>query len=109
MIEAILDGREIGGRAALHDALARSLALPGYYGRNLDALYDCLTEPGEEIRLCLRCPEALEEHLGRYYGVLLAVLDRAAAEGGRFRFRVEDSSGEQVHGEEGARPAGVDE
>jgi len=28
---------------ALHDYLASMLGLPEYYGRNLDALYDCLT------------------------------------------------------------------
>ncbi|WP_296883593.1 barstar family protein [uncultured Methanobrevibacter sp.] len=27
-----------------HDYLADALNLPDYYGKNLDALYDCLTE-----------------------------------------------------------------
>ena len=31
-------------KEALHDVLARELELPEWYGRNLDALYDCLTE-----------------------------------------------------------------
>ena len=30
--------------AAAHDELATTLALPDYYGRNLDALNDCLSE-----------------------------------------------------------------
>ena len=34
-----------------HEALARGLAFPAYYGRNLDALYDCLTELTGEITL----------------------------------------------------------
>ena len=31
-------------KAELHDLLKERLALPGYYGRNLDALFDCLTD-----------------------------------------------------------------
>lgn len=30
--------------ASFHDAIAAALGFPGYYGRNLDALYDCLTD-----------------------------------------------------------------
>ncbi|GAA5151263.1 hypothetical protein GCM10023340_29850 [Nocardioides marinquilinus] len=32
----------VTGPAALHDVLARELGLPDWYGRNLDALADCL-------------------------------------------------------------------
>ena len=44
-----LDGNLIkeGG----HDYLAEALNLPDYYGKNLDALYDCLTEISCEIEL----------------------------------------------------------
>lgn len=31
-------------KEALHDVLARELELPEWYGRNLDALHDCLME-----------------------------------------------------------------
>ena len=34
-----------------HDYLIEALALPDYYGKNLDALYDCLTEMECEIEL----------------------------------------------------------
>lgn len=34
-----------------HDYLADALCLPEYYGKNLDALYDCLTEICCEIVL----------------------------------------------------------
>ena len=34
-----------------HDYLMRALNLPDYYGRNLDALYDCLTEIECDIEL----------------------------------------------------------
>ena len=34
-----------------HDYLRKALGLPDYYGKNLDALYDCLTEIECEIDL----------------------------------------------------------
>jgi RNAse (barnase) inhibitor barstar len=34
-----------------HDYLMETLRLPKYYGKNLDALYDCLCEMDEEIEL----------------------------------------------------------
>ena len=34
----------VAGEDALYDALMGPLHLPGYFGRNLDALYDCLRD-----------------------------------------------------------------
>jgi RNAse (barnase) inhibitor barstar len=45
----ILDGKLI--KKDGHDYLMQALDLPDYYGRNLDALYDCLTEMECEIEL----------------------------------------------------------
>ena len=33
----------INGSDLTHDALADAFSFPAYYGKNLDALYDCLT------------------------------------------------------------------
>ncbi len=38
-----IDGAGIATLAQAWDALDRALDLPGHFGRNLDALYDCLT------------------------------------------------------------------
>ena len=40
----VLDGKRMDGRAALHAELRLKLDLPDYYGKNLDALNDCLGE-----------------------------------------------------------------
>lgn len=45
----ILDGELI--KKLGHDYLMEALNLPDYYGKNLDALYDCLTEMECEIEL----------------------------------------------------------
>lgn len=74
-----VDCREMTSRAAVHDTLARTFALPAYYGRNLDALYDCLTAlPPCVVHLENR--DALYENLGPYAEKLLAVFRDAAAE-----------------------------
>lgn len=41
--EYMVDLSGVTSKEELHDALQRSLPLPDYYGRNLDALFDALT------------------------------------------------------------------
>ena len=38
---------------AVYDYLTEELAFPDYFGRNLDALHDCLTDIGVPTRLLL--------------------------------------------------------
>ena len=72
----ILEGRAMTDRVAAHAHLAQRLELPEYYGRNLDALYDVLTELTGEI--VLEDPAAVTEQLGRYGEALLATMQEAA-------------------------------
>ena len=58
MKHLILDGST--GKAAIHDHLAQELRFPDWYGRNLDALYDCLTEVSEDVRIELVNLEELD-------------------------------------------------
>ena len=41
---AVLDGEAAGSRAGFFTEIARELAFPDYFGRNWDAVYDCLTD-----------------------------------------------------------------
>lgn len=47
MLEYNLDGEHLKEPQEAHEYLHEQLELPEYYGHNLDALYDCLTEMGE--------------------------------------------------------------
>jgi ribonuclease inhibitor len=49
---------------AVYDILARDLALPKHFGRNLDALYDALTGEVEGPFEIIVYPQALERALG---------------------------------------------
>ena len=42
-MELIIDGSKITSEEDFHDVIAKGLALPNWYGRNLDALWDVLT------------------------------------------------------------------
>ena len=72
MIEITLDGTS--GMDAIHAQLAETFRFPDYYGRNLDALYDCLTEVREDARIHVINTQAL----GRRGQALQLVLTKAA-------------------------------
>lgn len=80
-MDIILDGLELEGMEDLHDRFAA--LFPPHYGRNLDALFDCLTELGKPVTVILRHPRALTERLGPRAGALEALLRRAAEENSR--------------------------
>ncbi|MDO4615828.1 MAG: barstar family protein [Lachnospiraceae bacterium] len=48
MKKIMLDLREAVDREEVHARIAEMFSFPEYYGRNLDALYDCLTELSED-------------------------------------------------------------
>ena len=72
-----IDCRELTSRAAAHDCFARVFGLPAFYGRNLDALYDALTEL-PPCTLVLEHTDCLYGALGPYAQKLLGVFRDAA-------------------------------
>lgn len=68
-----IDCTSVETPAVLHQLLADALQFPAYYGHNLDALYDCLTEVEEETQLTLTNWHALEYRLGDFSGKLVYV------------------------------------
>lgn len=72
-----LDGQKMLNRRAVHDQLAEQLRLPDYYGRNLDALYDLLTERTAPLRLVVLHRDVLVSWLGDYGRALCRTLEDA--------------------------------
>jgi hypothetical protein len=81
-----VDGRDMPNKAAALDAIAAVLSFPDYFGRNLDALYDLLTDlswlPAGEHVLVWSQPAVLRRGDPAGYAGLAATLRDAVAAGG---------------------------
>ena len=85
-----LDGALLYAREEAMELLGQALCLPKWWGRNLDALYDCLTDLGRPVRLAVSHREELE---GTAFGRrLLRVLGDAAAENPWLELELETGS-----------------
>ena len=56
MKQIILDGNLLADATKVHDYLKEMLEFPEYYGNNLDALYDCLTDL-DDVEITINLPE----------------------------------------------------
>ena len=64
MMKIILDGNDILNREDFFGAVNQSLDFPDYFGNNLDALADILSETDEDYVFECRNYDRLTEHLG---------------------------------------------
>ena len=78
----ILDGRKMTDRRSAHEYLAEVLALPDYYGHNLDALADCLWERDSDELILIRHAAKIRENLLGYGDTLIEILQNASQENG---------------------------
>lgn len=76
----VLDAANMTEKNAAHDYLKKALALPDYYGSNLDALYDCLTELGVTEIQFVNLDAA-----GGYFAKVLSVFREAQEDNPRLR------------------------
>ena len=74
----ILDGAMMDSKANAHRHMAEAMGFPAYYGANLDALYDCVTDLTGEIRLYHTA--VMRRSLQAYGEKILRVLKDAQSE-----------------------------
>ena len=72
-----LDCRNMITKREAHEYIAKTLGFPDYYGKNLDALYDCLTEFCRDTLIVIRFSSCLKEQLGEYGENLLGIFTEA--------------------------------
>ena len=86
----ILDGRKMTAFDDLHDYLKKVMRFPAYYGRNLDALADCLSELGPHVTVILSDTETMKAGLGVYGERLLRVFCDMSSERNSFNFVINE-------------------
>ncbi len=52
-----IDGADFENSRKIHEYLADRLDFPPYYGKNMDALFDVLSQPGFKVRFVLKNTE----------------------------------------------------
>ena len=76
----LMDLNRLDSMKNVHAFLERELEFPEYYGHNLDALYDCLTDIDAPVTIIIvNVPENEDALEGRLEG-LLSVLESASDE-----------------------------
>lgn len=76
----IIDGNEIISMSDIHSIFAEELDFPEWYGKNLDALYDCLGDVTEELEIVIENKSELEENLGISFEKLCRLLEDISTE-----------------------------
>ena len=56
-----LDAKKMLEKEKMHEYFAKKFDLPEYYGKNLDALFDCLCEINEPTLIKLKNERALDD------------------------------------------------
>ncbi len=82
----ILDGAEMVDRDTAYDYISETLRLPDYFGHNLDALADALSELTPDCIIILLNSFNLIDNLDKYGVKMIQVFQQAAAEEYSFTF-----------------------
>ena len=75
-----IDGSAINDARGFHEAFGREVALPEYYGYNLDALHDLLTDAGEPVGVIVFNCERVQKALGKSWAGFLRLMRDVEAE-----------------------------
>lgn len=68
-MEYTIDCSAIHSTMQMHRILKKTLSFPDWYGNNLDALYDCLTELPQQTHLILLHWRSESRFLARFHSV----------------------------------------
>ena len=87
-MQVIIDGRNMKDKQTLHAYLKEQCKFPEYYGNNLDALYDVLTDRDEPLEIKLEHADELKEILCGYGEAFIETLEDAAAASKNFKLEI---------------------
>ena len=77
--EFILDLEGVGSEEEVQERIMEALPLPDYYGENLDALYDVLTEYGNGWHIIVLNTDDVDDEVKQYVDDMMGVFEDASA------------------------------
>ncbi|GAB3809685.1 barstar family protein [Virgibacillus kimchii] len=86
MVHITLDGEKMTHKEEVHAYLKSELPLNGYYGSNLDALWDALSTYNHPIEIVLIHRQPMLAYLGNYGKSVIKVFEDAAKENPNIKF-----------------------
>lgn len=84
-----LDGKKMTSRTKTHEYLMKKFKFPDYYGKNLDALADCLSEIGEPTEVRIVNEKDMTENLGNQYKGFIRVFKDISEQNKNLIFKFE--------------------
>lgn len=76
----VIDGRFMSSKKEAHDYLAQRLSFPDYYGKNLDALHDCLLDISTRTNIVFYNKDCLDTALESYAYIMIKTFLHATEE-----------------------------
>lgn len=84
----MIDGAVLQSKEHLHEIFAWELSLPEWYGGNLDALHDCLTDIAQDTVISIVNLHQIQDELASYCWRLVQVLHQSAKENSHLHINV---------------------
>lgn len=91
MADITIEGSSISSVESLHEEFSVKLNFPSYYGRNLDAMWDCLLDRIDEECIHLIWKDFLDSSnsIGEYCDKIIDMLNDLVKESDSFQYRLE--------------------
>ncbi len=90
--EFIIDLEGAGSEEEIQQRIEEALPLPDYYGENLDALYDVLTEYGNGWHIIVLNTDDVDDDVRRYVDDMMGVFEDASMVVDDLTVEIEDNS-----------------
>ena len=90
--EFIIDLEGAGSEEEIQERIMDALPLPDYYGENLDALYDVLTEYGDGWHIIVLNTDDVDDDVRQYVDDMMGVFEDASAVVEDLTVEIQDNS-----------------